>query len=77
MDEDVTTDDFVSETINKKIKIVNMILNKINYVLEYKIHNLYSQVGMAIIKLSALCINNGVRDWFQINYKNKSAGQVL
>eukprot|EP00347_Sterkiella_histriomuscorum_P008348 403345445 len=34
-------------------------------------------IGMTLIKMSSLCINNGVRDWFSINYKTKSAGQVL
>ncbi|CDW71125.1 c2 domain containing protein [Stylonychia lemnae] len=35
------------------------------------------QIGMSLIKMSSLCINNGVRDWFTINYKQKQAGQVL
>ena len=34
-------------------------------------------VGMAMLKLSSLCINGGVRDWFPITYKEKSAGQIL
>jgi hypothetical protein len=34
-------------------------------------------VGFGIVKLSALCINNGVSDWFSITYENKLAGQVL
>ncbi|CDW80549.1 c2 domain containing protein [Stylonychia lemnae] len=34
-------------------------------------------IGMAMIKLSALCINGGVREWFTINYKQKQAGSVL
>lgn len=55
MDEDVTSDDFVSNEYSQFIY----------------------QVGMAVIKVSALCINGGVRDWFTINYKNKPAGSVL
>lgn len=29
------------------------------------------------MKLSSLCINNGVRDWFSLDYKGKNAGQIL
>ena len=34
-------------------------------------------VGYGIIKISALCINHGVNDWFSIMYENKLAGQIL
>lgn len=34
-------------------------------------------IGQATIKASSLCINNGVRDWFTVEYKNKSAGKIL
>ena len=34
-------------------------------------------IGSATIKASALCINNGVRDWFTFEYKNRSVGQIL
>ena len=33
-------------------------------------------VGVATIKLSALCVNNGIDEWFQVAHKGKSAGQV-
>ena len=33
-------------------------------------------VGVATIKLSALCVNNGIDEWFQIAHKGKSAGSV-
>lgn len=33
-------------------------------------------VGQTTIKCSSLCINNGVNEWFTINYKDKSAGRV-
>jgi len=32
------------------------------------------KVGEATIKLSALCVNNGIDDWFQIAYRGKSSG---
>jgi len=28
-------------------------------------------VGMANLKLSSLCINNGVREWFTLEWKSK------
>ena len=31
-------------------------------------------IGQATIKASSLVINNGVRDWFTVDYKGKSAG---
>ena len=37
-----------------------------------KVRNIYIdeffKVGMAVIKLSSLCINNGVRDWVPLIY---------
>ena len=35
-----------------------------------------SLIGMTKVKASSLCINNGVRDWFTVDYKGRSAGQV-
>lgn len=32
---------------------------------------------MATIKFTSLCFNNGVREWFALEYKNKKAGQIL
>ena len=34
------------------------------------------QIGVAVIKLSALCANNGIDDWFQIAHRGRGAGQV-
>eukprot|EP00347_Sterkiella_histriomuscorum_P015856 403355426 len=34
-------------------------------------------VGVANIKVSSLCFNNGVKDWFTLDYKRKQAGQIL
>lgn len=34
-------------------------------------------VGYGLVKVSSLCINGGVHDWFSITYKNKLAGQIL
>ena len=34
------------------------------------------KVGEAVIKLSALCMNGGIDDWFQCNYKGKSCGNI-
>ena len=34
-------------------------------------------IGGATIKASALCYNNGVRDWFTVEFKGRSAGQIL
>jgi len=34
-------------------------------------------VGYGMVKLSSLCMNGGVHDWFSITYENKIAGQVL
>ena len=33
-------------------------------------------IGEATIKLSALCVNGGLDEWFQIAYRGKSSGQV-
>ena len=33
-------------------------------------------VGKTVIKLSALCVNGGLDDWFPINYKGKQSGQL-
>jgi Ca2+-dependent lipid-binding protein len=35
------------------------------------------KVGYGVVKMSALCINHGVTDWFSIYHNNKPAGQVL
>ena len=34
-------------------------------------------VGYGIVKISALCINHGVKDWFSITFQNKLAGQIF
>jgi hypothetical protein len=34
------------------------------------------KVGETQIKLSALCLNGGVDEWFEIQHKGKSAGKV-
>ena len=34
------------------------------------------KVGETSIKLSALCANNGIDEWFSIAYKGKPAGHV-
>ena len=34
------------------------------------------KVGEASIKLSSVCIGNGIDEWFTIQHKGKSAGQV-
>jgi hypothetical protein len=31
-------------------------------------------IGVGYVKVSALCLNGGVSDWFSITYKNKLAG---
>lgn len=33
-------------------------------------------VGAVQIKASALCVQNGIDEWFTITYKGKSAGQI-
>ena len=33
-------------------------------------------VGTTSVKLSSLCVNGGLDDWFTIQFKGKSAGQV-
>jgi hypothetical protein len=33
-------------------------------------------VGYGIVKMSALCFNGGISDWFSITFENKLAGQV-
>ena len=34
-------------------------------------------IGGGVMKASSLCINNGVRDWFPIEYDNDRVGDVL
>ena len=34
------------------------------------------KVGSATIKLSALCVNGGLDDWYEIQYKGKKSGTV-
>jgi len=34
------------------------------------------KVGEATFKLSALCVGNGIDEWFQVAYRGKQAGQV-
>ncbi|TNV75843.1 hypothetical protein FGO68_gene9817 [Halteria grandinella] len=34
-------------------------------------------ICQSFIKASALCMNNGVRDWFSLLYKQQQAGQIL
>ena len=34
------------------------------------------KVGSAVIKLSSLCVGNGLDDWFPIFYKGKQAGTI-
>jgi len=34
-------------------------------------------IGQTFIKISSLIMNNGIRDWFVLNYKDKQAGQLL
>eukprot|EP00347_Sterkiella_histriomuscorum_P004514 403360172 len=34
-------------------------------------------VGSSNIKVSSLCFNNGIKDWFTLDYKRKVAGQIL
>ena len=33
-------------------------------------------IGEATMKLSALCVNGGIDEWFQIAYRGKSSGQL-
>ena len=33
-------------------------------------------IGMTVLKVSSLTLNNGVNDWFEVTYKAKSAGSV-
>jgi hypothetical protein len=33
-------------------------------------------IGEAVIKISALCVNSGIDEWFEIQYKGKPAGRV-
>jgi hypothetical protein len=33
-------------------------------------------VGQSTFKVSALCINNGIDEWFEIQHQGKSAGRV-
>jgi hypothetical protein len=34
-------------------------------------------IGTAIIKVSALCIDLGVSEWFSIDFEGEEAGQIL
>ncbi len=34
------------------------------------------KIGEATFKLSALCVGNGIDEWFQIAYRGKQSGQV-
>lgn len=34
------------------------------------------KVGEVLIKLSALCLEQGLDEWFKIEYKGKAAGTV-
>ncbi len=34
------------------------------------------KVGETKIKLSSLCMNGGMDDWFEISHKGKKAGQI-
>ena len=34
-------------------------------------------IGQATIKASSLCVNGGVRDWFTVDFRGRSAGQIL
>ena len=34
------------------------------------------KIGEASFKLSALCANNGIDEWFSVAYKGRQAGQV-
>ena len=33
-------------------------------------------IGSATVKLSALCINTGIDEWFELQYKGKKAGHI-
>ena len=33
-------------------------------------------IGQFRVKISALCVNKGVDDWWHLNYKDKSVGQI-
>lgn len=33
-------------------------------------------IGEATIKMAALCLNGGIDEWFEIQYKGKPAGKV-
>lgn len=33
-------------------------------------------IGSTNIKISALCTNGGIDDWFPIHYKGKQSGQI-
>ena len=33
-------------------------------------------IGEATIKLSAICANGGIDEWFQIAYRGKNSGQI-
>lgn len=33
-------------------------------------------VGSAVIKMSSLCVNGGLDEWFQLQHKGKKAGTI-
>jgi len=33
-------------------------------------------IGKCTIKLSSLCVNGGLDEWFAINFKGKQSGQI-
>ena len=33
-------------------------------------------IGATTIKLSSLCVNNGLDEWFELQYKGKPAGHI-
>jgi len=35
------------------------------------------EVGFGLLKVSAMCINHGIREWFSVSHKSKLSGQVL
>ncbi len=38
--------------------------------------NYISQVGEVTVKVSSLCTNGGMDEWFQLQYKGKNSGQL-
>ena len=33
-------------------------------------------IGHTVMKVSSLCVNSGIDEWFEIRYKGKYAGRV-